>query len=188
MVLLNDIPQVNAQEDDDQAPPSIALHPSPSSPPPSFRSRSASPTSRRLLHDDPLHRHSTDQALADAFDDSESEAGDEPDDRQRLMRAQPGAPPPADTNTSTSAEPAGTASSSSANAESQAGSRGAQRTSTLLPFFGGTSSSNSNRHINSSNDGVFANLAAKPERGEKTEDLPPVRFAFYPLSKLRSVI
>lgn len=27
--------------------------------------------------------------------------------------------------------------------------------------------------ISSSNDGVFANLAAKPERGEKNEDLPP---------------
>jgi hypothetical protein len=26
----------------------------------------------------------------------------------------------------------------------------------------------------SANDGVFANLAAKPERGEKTEDHPPV--------------
>jgi Protein of unknown function (DUF2370) len=30
--------------------------------------------------------------------------------------------------------------------------------------------------IGSTNDGVFANLAAKPERGEKIEDdLPPVR-------------
>lgn len=94
------------------------------------------------------------------------------------MRAQPGAPSAANTSTSTSAEPVGAASSSGANTESQAGSRGIQRTSTLLPFFGGTSSSNSNRRINSSNDGVFANLAAKPERGEKTEDLPPVRFAF----------
>ena len=28
--------------------------------------------------------------------------------------------------------------------------------------------------ISSANDGVFANLAAKPERGEKNEDLPPV--------------
>jgi hypothetical protein len=30
--------------------------------------------------------------------------------------------------------------------------------------------------ISSSNDGVFANLAAKPERGEKNEDLPPVSY------------
>lgn len=28
------------------------------------------------------------------------------------------------------------------------------------------------------NDGVFANLNAKPERGEKTEEQPPVRCSF----------
>ncbi|KAL4821721.1 hypothetical protein BDW67DRAFT_149372 [Aspergillus spinulosporus] len=175
--------RVNAHDDDD-TPPSIALQPTPSSPPPSVRSRSASPSSRRLLHDDPLHRNSTEQTLADAFDDSDSEADDEPDDRQRLMRAQPDAWTAADTgnNTSTSADGVGAASSSGAGGDAQVGggsntdaapSRGVQRTSTLLPFFGGTSSSGSNRHITSSNDGVFANLAAKPERGEKSEDLPP---------------
>ena len=31
----------------------------------------------------------------------------------------------------------------------------------------------------STNDGVFANLAAKPERGEKTEDHPPVCLGTY---------
>lgn len=30
-------------------------------------------------------------------------------------------------------------------------------------------------HLTSANDGVFANLNAKPERGEKLEDHPPVR-------------
>lgn len=30
-------------------------------------------------------------------------------------------------------------------------------------------------HFTSANDGVFANLNAKPERGEKLEDHPPVR-------------
>ncbi|KAL4930729.1 metal homeostatis BSD2 family protein [Aspergillus undulatus] len=173
--------RVNAQDDDD-IPPSIVLQPTPSSPPPSFRShsRSASPSSRRLLRDDdPLHRQSTDQALADAFDDSESEAGDEPDDRQRLMRAQPDPWSAADNNNpSSQAETAGAASSSGGNSAAQADSnapptRGVQRSSTILPFFGGTSSSSSNRQLPSSNDGVFANLAAKPERGEKTEDLPP---------------
>ncbi|KAL4954623.1 hypothetical protein BDW69DRAFT_162817 [Aspergillus filifer] len=170
--------RVNAQDDDD-TPPSIALQPTPSSPPPSFRShsRSASPSSRRLLRDDdPLHRHSTDQALADAFDDSGSEAGDEPDDRQRLMRAQPDPWSAADTNNSSApSETFGAASSSGGSSEAQPAppTRGVQRSSTLLPFFGGTSSSNSNRQLPSSNDGVFANLNAKPERGEKTEDLPP---------------
>lgn len=30
-------------------------------------------------------------------------------------------------------------------------------------------------HLTSANDGVFANLNAKPERGEKLEEHPPVR-------------
>lgn len=49
----------------------------------------------------------------------------------------------------------------------------------MLPFLGSTGSS-ANRVVNSSNDGVFANLAAKPERGEKSEDLPPVCISFFP--------
>ncbi|KAL5340522.1 hypothetical protein BJX70DRAFT_387312 [Aspergillus crustosus] len=168
--------RVNAHDDDgdDEAPPSIALQPTPSSPPPSFRSRSESPSSRRLLRDDPLHQTSTDQTLADAFDDSGSEAGDEPDDRQRLMRAQPDSWSPS--STSSPPELLGASSSSGANSVSPPESntqpaRGIQRRTTLLPFFGG--GSGSNRDTPSSNDGVFANLAAKPERGGKTEDLPP---------------
>ncbi|KAL4865992.1 hypothetical protein BDV12DRAFT_173684 [Aspergillus spectabilis] len=172
--------RVNAHDDDgdDEAPPSIALQPTtPSSPPPSFRSRSDSPSSRHLLRADPLHQTNTDQTLADAFDDSGSEAGDEPDDRQRLMRAQPDSWSPADTtSTSSLPEVVGASSSSGANTVSQPESnteplRGLQRRTTLLPFFGG--GSRSNQATPSSNDGVFANLAAKPERGEKTEDLPP---------------
>ena len=31
-----------------------------------------------------------------------------------------------------------------------------------------------NNRFSSANDGVFANLNAKPERGEKTEEQPPV--------------
>lgn len=33
----------------------------------------------------------------------------------------------------------------------------------------------------SANDGVFANLNAKPERGEKTEEQPPVRYPHPPI-------
>ncbi|KAL4881376.1 hypothetical protein BJY04DRAFT_57566 [Aspergillus karnatakaensis] len=171
--------RVNAHDDDgdDEAPPSIALQPTPSSPPPSFRSRSDSPSSRRLLRDDPSHQNSTDQTLADAFDDSGSEAGEELDDRQRLMRAQPDSWSPTDTPSSTSIPPevVGASSSSGGDRASQSApnsqpTMGLQRRTTLLPFFGGGSS---NRATPSSNDGVFANLAAKPERGEKSEDLPP---------------
>jgi hypothetical protein len=43
----------------------------------------------------------------------------------------------------------------------------------MLPTFTAPASGGS-RQIASSNDGVFANLAAKPERGEKNDDLPPV--------------
>ena len=57
--------------------------------------------------------------------------------------------------------------------QQQQQSRGLFRRPTILPSFA-TSSSGTSRAVASSNDGVFANLAAKPERGEKTEDLPPV--------------
>ena len=57
--------------------------------------------------------------------------------------------------------------------QQQSGGRGGLfRRTTVLPSF--LSSSGASRSVSSSNDGVFANLAAKPERGEKNEDLPPV--------------
>ncbi|KAJ5380008.1 uncharacterized protein N7496_002436 [Penicillium cataractarum] len=123
--------RVNAHDEEDDS-HSYPLNPTrsnltPTSPPPSFRSgsRSSSPSSRRLLHGDPLH-NDDDQTLADAFGDEDgSDDDEEPDDRQRLMRANP-----------------------------DTGIRGS-------------------RSVAPSNDGVFANLAAKPERGEKNEDLPP---------------
>ncbi|KAJ5679677.1 hypothetical protein N7462_007921, partial [Penicillium macrosclerotiorum] len=132
----------------------------PTSPPPSFRSRSSSPSSRRLLHGDPLH-NDEDQTLADAFGDEDgSDEDDEPDDRQRLMRANPDFGSSADSHTTA------------------AGSQDTDRTSTparrptILPSFT-TPGSGGSRSVAPSNDGVFANLAAKPERGEKNEDLPP---------------
>ncbi|PYH89927.1 hypothetical protein BO71DRAFT_444246 [Aspergillus ellipticus CBS 707.79] len=166
--------RVNAHDEEDdthQSHSSIPLrpNPTPSSPPPSFRSRSSSP-SRRLLHDDSRRDHA-DQTLADAFGDgSESEGDDEPDDRQRLMRAQPESRPVADSSS------AAAASSSSSGSDQSAGDAriggGIQRRQTLLPSFS-TPSPGAGRVISSANDGVFANLAAKPERGEKNEDLPP---------------
>lgn len=89
------------------------------------------------------------------------------------MRAQPDSSHPgADSNNTT-------ASASSSGAGSGSQSSGAQRIPaiqrrpTMLPSFNG-SGSGQGRMISSSNDGVFANLAAKPERGEKNEDMPPV--------------
>src|SRR5436853_925563 len=82
--------QINAHDDDNESPLTPTNNdPIPSSPPPSFRSRASSPTSRRLLDQDPLATEA-DQNLNDTFDDGEvSDTDDHRDDRQRLMRADP---------------------------------------------------------------------------------------------------
>lgn len=112
-------------------------------------------------------RDGPDSALEDAFDDGDdSDDENEADDRQRLMRGDPTAPSMMTSSmlvesNSATAQPSST-----------------QRRTTILPSF--TSPANS-RVIGtgSSNDGVFANLNAKPERAEKQEeDLPPVCFVF----------
>lgn len=148
--------------------------PTPTSSPPSFHSssRSGSPSSRHLLHGDPL-QHDEDHTLADAFgDEDNSDDNDEPDDRQRLMRANPNSRSPSENGRSTA-----TAASSSEfrpDGEDESQARGILRRSTILPSFTAPGPGGS-RSVAASNDGVFANLAAKPERGEKNEDLPPVR-------------
>lgn len=119
-----------------------------------------------------------DRTLADTFDDGEGSAGEsdgEGDDRQRLMRA--------------------SASTTNFTANGVQGPERMQRRVTELPTFispanhcntntAVTSSTNVNltrsggvpaSAFSSSNDGVFANLDAKPEIGEKTEEQPPVR-------------
>ncbi|GES61024.1 metal homeostatis protein bsd2 [Aspergillus terreus] len=164
--------RVNAHDDDEpHSHSSIPLQSNltPSSPPPSFRSRSSSISSRRLLHD-ASRSNDEDQTLADAFGDgSDSEAEDEPDDRQRLMRAHPEPRTAADSSTEAAASSSG-ASSGQSGPQQPAG---IVRRQTILPSFTSSQSSGGGRVIHSSNDGVFANLAAKPERGEKNEDLPP---------------
>ncbi|KAF7714969.1 Uncharacterized protein PECH_005391 [Penicillium ucsense] len=166
--------RVNPNDEDDDS-HSYPLNPtsngSPNSPPPSFRSRSrsTSPSSRRLLHNDPLHEDN-DQTLADAFgDDDESDEDGEPDDRQRLMRGSP------DTGSHVGYDqPAPSAPSSDTRINGQEPPRISplSRRPTILPTFT-TPAAGSGRSVAPSNDGVFANLAAKPDRGEKTEDLPP---------------
>lgn len=164
--------RVNAQDEED-GPHSYPLNPTrsdhnPTSPPPSFRSRSASPSSRRLLHDDPL-RNDDDQTLADAFGDEDgSDDENEPDDRQRLMRANPDASSPTDNG------PVSASSSSETRPDDQDRSHASMpsRRTNILPRFL-TRLSGANQLSAPSNDGVFANLAAKPERGDKNEDLPP---------------
>jgi hypothetical protein len=142
----------------------------PNSPPPSFRSRASSPTSR--------HNETVDQTLAETFDADglDSDEENDGDDRQRLMRGTPstssveGTPTPATTTTD--------------------GERPAppiERRATYLPVFAPTTGRVYGG--GSASDGVFANLSAKPERGEKTEEHPPVRgpSALYKTSRLTEI-
>ncbi|EER44148.1 metal homeostatis protein bsd2 [Histoplasma capsulatum H143] len=106
-----------------------------------------------------------DQTLADTFgdDDEDSDAEDGVDDRQRLMRG----------NTSPQGNSVSTNFGSGGNgAQPQAVSAAGNVTQAAFnpPI---STSSRTIRGAGTTNDGVFANLAAKPERGEKTEDLPP---------------
>lgn len=151
--LTTDILQVSGNEDDSHSPLSPVA--TPSSPPPSFRSRASSPASRRV-----------DATLTDAFDadGSDSDEENDGDDRQRLMR---GTPSTSSAEHSAAETPATTTTSDGRPAVME-------RRTTHIPVFtpavpgrvyGGGSQS----------DGVFANLSAKPERGEKIEEHPPVR-------------
>jgi hypothetical protein len=143
-------PQVATRDEDDhvQGPPRV-----PASPPPPFSSRPTSPSaSDRLLdRQDPLH-DDEDRTLAEAFDTpgGSDDEDDEADDRQRLVQSQPAAPEP-----------------SSARSAPVVETRIAQ-----YPAFATTT----NRLYGSgrANDGVFANLSAKPSHSEEVDEKPPV--------------
>ena len=130
-------------------------YPIPSSPPPSFRSRNSSPSSRRLLAEDPLVAHEDQsRTLADAFDADDSDHDDDDDvvdDRQRLMRAQ----------TNRTEEPASPVSRPLA-----------QRQMTQLPTF--VPAAPGGRVYGGGRDAVFANMSAKPTTGEEADEKPPV--------------
>lgn len=142
--------------------------PIPSSPPPSFRSRASSPSSRHLFSEDPITTEA-ERTLADTFDDgsdSDDDGHNEGDDRQRLMRA--------NTHQSESEQRV----VHDGNGPNMPGAV------TRIPVVVPPVSSNVpiRTHagappfstFSQSNDGVFANLNAKPERGEKLEEQPPV--------------
>lgn len=151
--------QVNADDDENDSPITPSHNdPIPSSPPPSFRSRASSPTSLCLLNQDPLATEA-DQNLADTFDDGElSDNEGQGDDRQRLMRSESS---PAHRVVQNSTASGGTAPQ-------------IQRQVTELPSFTSPPARAQNRSVNrNTNDGVFANLAAKPERGENLDEKPP---------------
>ncbi|KAL8731652.1 MAG: hypothetical protein Q9181_004239 [Wetmoreana brouardii] len=159
-------PVSNSDRDDElpQSPANEEFHSIPSSPPPSFRSRTSSPSSRHLLtSEDPLVSEA-DRTLADTFDDgsaSDGESNDGGDDRQRLMRGN--TIPPTEGRTMTVSD----------------GARPVpiQRTVTefpgVVPIAPERTRGMPYSTFTSSNDGVFANLSAKPERGEKLEEEKP---------------
>lgn len=144
--------QVNEHDADDlRSPvaPASEMHPIPNSPPPSFHSRAPSPERRNRVDPD----------LADAFgDDDESE--DESDDRQRLVRGNSFAPEPAAaSHDAGSAQPA-TNRNGYSSVPQPAGAQAGR-------VYGGGSQA----------DGVFSNMAAKPDRGDNEKDeQPPVSF------------
>lgn len=152
-----------AEHDEDDSPISPqAPYPIPNSPPPSFHSRASSPAaaSRRLLSDDPL-TSDADRTLADTFDspsddeDSDSENGDGVDDRQRLMRGNP------------------TEGAQHTTENSDAPRIGIERRVTQLPVFTPQPNTRGRVYGAGQNDGVFANLSAKPTPGEDLEEKPP---------------
>jgi len=132
----------------------------PSSPPPSFRSVESTPTSRHFPND---FGAPVDQNLADTFDadGSDSDEDNDGDDRQRLMRGTPSS-----SSSEQIATPATTATSNPPMIE---------RRATILPVFV-TQPPTGTRIFGggSGSDGVFSNLSAKPEAGEKLEEHPPV--------------
>lgn len=147
--------QVAAQDEDDSHVSSTSAQQwPPASPPPSFHSRASSPhaSSRRVLAEDPA-ANDEDRTLADTFDSDSDDDDDNGDDRQRLMRGNP-------------------------QSEEEPPVPGIQRRVTELPVFN-TQAPSSGRVYGGGNGGVWANLSAKPTRGEDAEEKPPVRTASY---------
>ncbi|KAI1164190.1 hypothetical protein F5B18DRAFT_263084 [Nemania serpens] len=155
--------RVNTQDDD----PDTPLGPSsrqpqriPNSPPPSFHSR-ASSVDRRTQN--------VNSDLADAFDTDGDDSDDEPDDRQRLVR---GNSFPLSSQNTTISTP-----TSSTEAETRQGDPArqpaqSQSVAGITPTQPATNSRTYGGGIQS--DGVFSNMTARPERGEKiVEEAPP---------------
>ncbi|OTB00775.1 hypothetical protein M426DRAFT_324015 [Hypoxylon sp. CI-4A] len=143
--------RVNTQDDDTDIPNSRSplRQSAPNSPPPSFHSRSSSFDRRR---------QNVDPTLADAFDAEDDDSDDEPDDRQRLVRGNsfPISHSSGQDQSRDTAIPSAPERQPhwSNEANQQAGSR----------VYGGGIQS----------DGVFSNMMARPERGEKiVEEAPP---------------
>ena len=113
-----------------------------------------------------------DPTLADTFDadGADSDEENDGDDRQRLMRGVQAFP--------TMEQP------SSVPATRNDPVQRIERRPTQLPVF--TPTSTRIYGGGSGSDGVFANLAAKPEAGEKMEEHPPVSYSYSPIAICQS--
>lgn len=145
--------QVNNLDNEEPDTPTSPTNQTPNSPPPSFHSRASSLISRE--RNEPV-----DSTLADAFD---SDGDDEPDDRQRLVRGNSfpvnSSPPQTGNNANNNTQPP-------VAAQRQVPQPGGSRV-----YGGGIQS-----------DGVFSNLAAKPEVNTvEKEEQPPVCHVPYPM-------
>jgi len=136
----------------------------PASPPPSFRSRTSSPGSRHPTNN-PNGTNTVDQTLADTFDADglDSDEENDGDDRQRLMRGTPA-------ESSVEGETIYTPETTSTDGSNRPPV--IERRVTHLPVFAPTTPGRVYGG-GSGSDGVFANLSAKPESGEKLEEHPP---------------
>ncbi|KAI9654893.1 MAG: hypothetical protein M1831_005262 [Alyxoria varia] len=134
--------------------------------PPSFRSRASSTVTGSHRHQNTESEHlvsDAERTLADTFDspsddESDDESSNQLDDRQRAM----------------SGRPLGTTSGAQSPTHQQNGQRPAiERRVTQLPVFAPPNSNRVYGGGNAVHDGVFANLNAKPERGEEVDEKPP---------------
>jgi hypothetical protein len=135
----------------------------PNSPPPSFRSRASSPVFRQ-----DLLRTEADRELHDTFDSPSDDEGfdegnNEPEDRQRLMHGR--SPTVEDPSTQPQVVVGQTATP-------RASQNRIVRMVTQLPIF----NRGQTYGAGNQNDGVFANLSAKPQRGDDVDEKPPVSF------------
>ncbi|KAI0410244.1 hypothetical protein F5X98DRAFT_136514 [Xylaria grammica] len=146
--------RVNTQDDEPGSPASLRPQRLPNSPPPSFHSRSSSADRRK---------QNVDSDLADAFDTDGSDSDDESDDRQRLVHRN-SLPLSQDADTAASSHPPEIRQAQPAQPQSYAViNNGAQPITNSRIYGGGIQS-----------DGVFSNMTARPERGEKVvEEAPP---------------
>lgn len=145
--------QVAANDDDERTYRNSSAIPS--SPPPSFHSDF---NSHRTSHDN-HNRSEQEQNLNDAFDapsDDESDDGDTQDRRRLITDTESTSPQIASTTAHIAARP-----------------DTSQRTLTQLPSFPIRPTSGSTRGNAPTNDGVFANLNAKPRVGDDLDEKPP---------------